>query len=34
MSRRLELKEQQLVDAIAWTKNNDDNDDEVIEQLQ
>ena len=27
MSRRLELKEQRLVDTIAWTKNDDNNND-------
>ena len=33
MSRRLELKEQRLVDAMAGAED-DNNDDEVVEQLQ
>ena len=33
MSRRLELKEQRLVDAMAWAEDDDDNDDEVAERL-
>ena len=32
MSRRLELKEQRLVDAMAWAED-DNNDDEVAERL-
>ena len=34
MSRLLKLKEQQLVDAIAWAEDDNDNNDEVVEQLQ
>ena len=34
MSRRLKLKEQQLVDAMACAKDNDDNDNKVAERLR
>ena len=34
MSWRLKLKEQRLVDAMAWAKDDDDNDDEVAERLR
>ena len=34
MSRRLELKKQQLVDAIAWAEDDDDKDDKVAERLR
>ena len=34
MSQWLKLKEQQLVDTRAWAKDDDDNDDKVVEQSQ
>ena len=34
MSRWLKLKEQQLVDAMAWAENDDDNNDKVAERLR
>ena len=34
MNRRLKLKEQQLVDGIAWAEDDDDNDDKVAEWLR